>query len=230
MKIIAISDLHGYLPVINEENVDLLLICGDIIPLDIQNNNLLSYTWIENNFIPWCKNLLFKQKYQKIIFIAGNHDFWLEGVSPKDFRTYLFYNHNDIISRLIYLYNNSYTYKEKKIYGCPYTNMHKRWAFSENDNQKRYVLFNMIPNCDILMTHSAPNIGFVGSIIQKGLSFGDNVLQTVVMNRNIPWTFCGHIHEGDHIITKYKESNFIVNVSLLDDNYQPYFKPTVIDI
>ena len=41
MKICTISDLHGYLPN-NIEESDLLLIAGDLIPLDIQSSYSLS--------------------------------------------------------------------------------------------------------------------------------------------------------------------------------------------
>ena len=36
MKICAISDIHGYLP--KMEECDVVCICGDILPLSIQHN------------------------------------------------------------------------------------------------------------------------------------------------------------------------------------------------
>ena len=37
IKVVAISDLHGYLPEIPE--CDLLCICGDLVPLNVQANS-----------------------------------------------------------------------------------------------------------------------------------------------------------------------------------------------
>ena len=52
MKIIAISDLHGYLPTI-EEQADIMLIAGDISPLKIQGMKTLMKEWMEEEFVPW---------------------------------------------------------------------------------------------------------------------------------------------------------------------------------
>ena len=69
MKLIAISDLHGYLPTI-EEQADIMLIAGDISPLDIQGTRVLMREWIEDEFIPWINEL----KVEKVFLVAGNHE------------------------------------------------------------------------------------------------------------------------------------------------------------
>ena len=52
MKLIAISDLHGNLPVI-EENSNILIIAGDISPLNIQGNKPKMIKWLKTRFIDW---------------------------------------------------------------------------------------------------------------------------------------------------------------------------------
>ena len=74
MKICAISDTHGFLPEI--EPCDLLLISGDIIPLYIQRNHIASSNWFYTEFTDWIGQL----KCDKIIIIAGNHDFYLSNI------------------------------------------------------------------------------------------------------------------------------------------------------
>ncbi len=69
MKIIAISDLHGYLPKISE--CDVVCICGDIIPLQYQNDTIKSISWFLLDFVPWANSI----NCDKVIFIAGNHKF-----------------------------------------------------------------------------------------------------------------------------------------------------------
>ena len=72
MKVTAISDLHGNL--IDIEPCDLLLICGDISPLEIQRDYIQMTKWIFNEFQEW----IMKIDCPTIILTPGNHDFWLE--------------------------------------------------------------------------------------------------------------------------------------------------------
>ena len=76
MIVTAISDLHGQIDTL--ENIipesDILCICGDIIPLNIQNNISKSDKWFSNMFIPKLQSL----KVNEIYIIAGNHDKFME--------------------------------------------------------------------------------------------------------------------------------------------------------
>ena len=75
MKIAVISDLHGYLPNYPNkywdgiEECEILLICGDIMPLNIQTNMPKSKYWLIEDFKLWALDL----PIEKIYIIAGNH-------------------------------------------------------------------------------------------------------------------------------------------------------------
>ena len=75
MVVASISDLHGNLIPYPSwywrelDQCEILLICGDIIPLNIQHNIPKSKEWLLNDFKQWCKSL----PVEKIFFIAGNH-------------------------------------------------------------------------------------------------------------------------------------------------------------
>ena len=56
MKVAALSDMHGILHTYDFES-DIVCICGDISPLNIQNNMTKMLYWIENVFIPWTNTL-----------------------------------------------------------------------------------------------------------------------------------------------------------------------------
>ena len=69
MYVSVISDLHGYLPDLNP--CELVLICGDIVPLYLQRSSVDTYIWYSTVFKNWAMRL----KCQKVIFIAGNHKY-----------------------------------------------------------------------------------------------------------------------------------------------------------
>lgn len=68
MRICAFSDMHGQLE-FKVEPCDIVMICGDILPLKIQNFTDPSEDWLRDVFIPWCTNL----PCEKVLFVAGNH-------------------------------------------------------------------------------------------------------------------------------------------------------------
>ena len=78
MKFTAISDLHGYLPK-DLPGGDVLCICGDIVPLDYQSDFTQSVAWFCLDFAPWADS----QPYRKVVFIGGNHDFFLQELGER---------------------------------------------------------------------------------------------------------------------------------------------------
>ena len=67
MTITTISDLHGYLPLLQPCNV--VCICGDISPIEFDRNKHRVRGWFVDKFIPWVKML----DCQKVIFISCNY-------------------------------------------------------------------------------------------------------------------------------------------------------------
>ena len=161
MKVCAISDLHGYLPEIEES--DILLIVGDISPLEIQFNKPKMKTWLETEFAYWIKSL----PVDKVYMVAGNHDGYFEGINPMqlaaikqacDFK--LMYLENDwIIHR--------HEGQEYKIFGTPYCHIFGSWPFMVSDERMEEYFKSIPDKVDIIISHDPPyGIGQVDQILQ----------------------------------------------------------------
>ena len=145
MKVVAISDLHGNLPLI-EEVACIYCISGDIMPLNIQSNDRKCRKWLREDFIPWANNL----PCAHVILVAGNHDFVFYRMEKSDIDK-IFEG-----SKVIYLENSGVQLEGLNIFGTPWCHQFGRWAFMADDD-KLADLFSEIPdNVDILITHDAP--------------------------------------------------------------------------
>lgn len=226
MKICAISDTHGFLPEI--EPCDLLLISGDIIPLHIQRNNITSSNWFYTEFIDWIGQL----KCDKIIFIAGNHDFYLSNIvyfPIKDWTR----------GKCIYLQDELYKYldkdgKEWNIYGTPWTHKFGNWAFMLED-EGLSTMYDKIPsNIDILLCHDTPKYKKLGVLPPSkwspiDIDAGNEPLTKVIERVQPKYVFCGHLHTCRSKYEKIGESE-VYNVSLLNNDYQRVYKPLYLEI
>ena len=75
LRVVALSDLHGYLPRPEEfPECDVACCCGDFVPLEYQNDDVASIAWFCLEFIPWVDKLPCK----KFILVSGNHDFFMD--------------------------------------------------------------------------------------------------------------------------------------------------------
>ena len=122
MKICAFSDMHGQLD-FKVEPCDIVLIGGDIVPLEIQSYSTPSEKWFKTVFIPWCNNL----PCEKVVFIAGNHD-WFLLRHPDRMRLMLKENGD----KVVYLDCEIFEYQGKVIFGTPWCKPFGRWAFMES--------------------------------------------------------------------------------------------------
>lgn len=216
MKICGISDLHGNL-LDNIPNCDVLCIAGDIIPLRIQRDYEASEKWWLNDFCNWVKNLPCK----KVIFTAGNHDFFLDELYSKrrgdyyEFVAKLEQNSND---KAILLIDEVYSFLGLNFYGFPYIRPipFQNWAFDDNYEglNKPSVYDNLIDKeIDILITHDSP---------MRNYCLDDAIER---MHHKPKIYFYGHWHNG-------RSDTFqgMYNCSILDDYYNKKEKfeiPTV---
>lgn len=154
MKIVALSDIHGHLP--NPKTFpecDVVCVCGDIVPLEYQNNTVQSSTWFVLEFNDWANKIPCKN----VIFIAGNHDFFLERISdkglvtPKDVMKTLFPGNLYSKTKLIYLCDNSVTIDGVKFYGTPWITDLPNWAFFKNEEDLTDAYDKIPKKVDVLL-------------------------------------------------------------------------------
>lgn len=214
MKIAVTSDLHGFLPEIEE--CDLLLICGDIMPLHYQCNLIASNAWLQTVFLPWCRDCPAKH----VVFIAGNHDWFMErraGTMKEIMQNWSKYN-------VYYLCNQSIEIDGLKIFGTPYCKQFGNWAFMR-DNEMLKNLYAEIPEgLDILISHDAPDLCGAGDILERDpiVNAGNQILAEAIVEKKPKYAFCGHIHSGNHNLTKNGDT-YVANVSYVNEQYEPYY-------
>lgn len=251
MKLIGISDIHGYLPPYQKlanDHFDVLCICGDLVPLELQSSMEDSKIWFKEIFSKWCD----EAPCEKVIFIAGNHDRYLEKALIKYGTPEKVAEHLEWSDKMVFLHDSSYTYKELEydkehdfyikreilFYGTPWFPFLRNWAFYK-DSKGLLEAFEKIPDCDVLLTHTPGKHMFdTGRIMQYGYGeeIGASELTDVVLRRHIGLWLCGHIHSGNHELSEFTDNGFacygmkVANVSIKDERYEPTYAPLSVEI
>ena len=234
MQIVALSDLHGYLPE-NLPKGDVLCICGDIVPLEVQTNNTGSREWLQTQFGPWTERL----PHKKVIMIAGNHDFYF-------YRMYGILSSKEIVNsieegyaasnKLVYLCDESYEYEGITFYGTPWIQDLWGWGFYLPNDQLAKKWQNIPENIDILLTHQPSSLKDTGTVLEQdkcrtGSQFGSKSLGTELLKRqNLKYALCGHVHSGNHELNLLETGCQIANVSLVNEQYQIAYSPLTFKI
>lgn len=223
------SDLHGSLiPTSEFTPCEVMFICGDISPLNIQANDRKMKRWLAGTFKPWCEAL----PCNKVFFIAGNHD-WV-CLRDNDFMRSVF----PMDGKVTYLCQDKIAWhsedgKEYKLFGTPYCRQFCNWAFMEEDEVLEQ-LYQAIPNdLDILLTHDQP-YGYGDIILQNtywntGENLGNKPLLEAVFLRQPRYMFCGHLHASTHDCVEIIKTKRY-NVSIKDENYEVVYEPLYLEI
>ena len=140
IKICAISDMHGILD-FDIKPSDILCICGDIVPLNVQSFKDGTIKWLTKKFIPWCE----KQPVEKVFLIAGNHD-WTSEKHKDEWKkcfegTKIVYLCDEYSE---YVKQTDDTYQELSIYGTPWCHQFYNWAWMTSDVELEKI-FKDIP-------------------------------------------------------------------------------------
>lgn len=211
MRIGALSDMHGDLPYI--EDCDVLCICGDTVPLELQWVPDKCYNWLIGTFFDWIEGLPCK----KVLWIAGNHDQELQNLGKEAIRTAI--RESNLANKLIYLEDDAIEIDGVNFYGTPWVQgLNKdRWSFIDEGEH-----FKIIPYCDILLTHAAP---YTRAGIGGYKNFGSQQLLDKMLERGVTINLCGHIHDGEKG-PEHIDFLSIYNVSIKNDWYEQVYPVT----
>jgi Icc-related predicted phosphoesterase len=231
MKITFISDSHTYLyDELYRELVlpegDVLCFSGDIMSSGHNEGELI-------HFLKWFSKQPFKIK----IFIAGNHDRFIENqplIAKEIISNYQNYG-------VIYLKDSSFEYEGIKFYGTPYQPFFCNWAFNVADFEKLVNIYQQIPDdIDVLLTHCPP-YGILDQSHHPNYSnpdgenhLGSMELKEVLAEKSLkkcqPRVVAfGHIHGDGGKMMKIGDTLYI-NASLCDEYYEPVNNIVSIDL
>lgn len=213
MHIVAISDIHGYLPPIPE--CDLFLLAGDLSPVYTSHDPDQQKKWWDNALGPWLGNVRAGRK----VVIAGNHDFVAHKHEEWVYEWANTWTHQGI-GRITYLRDEAVEVNGWKIYGHPWVPLLRNWAFYASDLALKGKAEAIPEDTSILITHGGPH--GLGDKTNYGDSAGDPSLRLAITHNlpNLKLHVFGHIHEayGEYGIP-FKDELHVCNVSWLDSDY-----------
>ena len=230
MKCGVLSDLHGILPEI-KERCDVYLICGDIMPLKMQRNVPQSEKWLKTEFAEWINNLPCKD----VFMVGGNHDFALANMYRDSYKkASVLYIPTAYKITLLDNECEEYLFEDRKytIWGTPYCKIFGNWAYMYEKETLIEAYSTMPEYCDIVISHDAPKLCGVGTINRgprSGIEAGNSWLADEMLRKHPRYTFCGHIHSGEHKLQTLDDMK-MANVSLVDETYAETFKPLYLDV
>lgn len=231
MKILATSDMHGNLENLDFSGIDIAFFAGDIAPLRGHGAWYVhdQLEWMNGEFHDFCSSW----PKTKIVFIPGNHDFFplireqfSTKLHGKDLSLKLSENATMLIDKLVEI-------DGLKIYGTPWVPIISyRWAF-EADHDRLARKFSEIPfGIDVLLTHTPPRLDYLDVSLEYGVDsskFGSPELADEIFRKNPKICFCGHIHSGQHIMSRLNESQ-IWNVARVNESYGIAYDPVIVEI
>ena len=233
MRLVLISDTHGWHRQLKIPSGDVLIHAGDY-------SRHGQYPELED-FVCWLAGLPHKHK----IFIAGNHDICLEAMTGVD--------HNLIASMaktgkikdkrgnllgsegLHYLRDSSVEIDGKLFYGAPWQPEFCDWSFQRARGSEMAEKWKLIPdNVDVLISHGPP-YGH-GDLCPPYMSTHQRNAGCLELLHRIKEVepkihICGHIHCG-YGITESDEcpKTIFVNASTCTEEYKPDHPAIVIDL
>jgi len=191
LKILAAGDIHGDMGLAKrlaerakKENVDLVVLCGDLTYADQSTENLIGP---------------FKKLHEKVLLIPGNH----EPVATANFLAELYDVKN--------IHGYSVRYKDVGIFGAGSANI-GLFQMSEEDIYNLLKKgFDKIKYLDkkIMVTHVHPS----GTKMEKFTKFfpGSSGVKKAIDELQPDILFCSHVHEAEGIEEKIGKTK-VINV------------------
>ncbi len=208
MKLVIISDTHGFHREVTVPAGDVLIHCGDIT----KRGNIAEL----DDFNEWLGELPFKHR----LVIAGNHDWCFEKAREAS---------EAKLTNAIYLQDSEAVIDHVKFYGSPWQPRFYDWAFNLDRGLALKEKWDLIPkNTDVLITHGPPKYTL-------DINSGDSYTGCADLNTAVfgiaPLVHCfGHIHEAyGRFLNSFLGTEF-VNASICDLWYNPVNKPIEVEI
>jgi Icc-related predicted phosphoesterase len=199
MKIVCISDTHGYQPKLPEG--DVLVHCGDFSGAGTHKEMIDHITWIKS----------LANEYEAIICTLGNHERFGEqnlGIAKQMFKD----------AGAVLLIDEGYEFGGKKFYGTPWTPMFYNWAFMDSEAALANKFLGIPEGLDMLISHGPP-LGILDLVQNGTANAGSTALLDRVFQVKPKNHVFGHLHSNGVNAKVVGDTNF-VNCSYLDDGYQ----------
>lgn len=215
MIIDCVSDMHGSIP--DLEGGDLLIVGGDLTGIDAPEEYLTYFQWLS------------EQKYERIVWIAGNHDGLLTNDKLiREIKSSEFFPTSHYAEKIEYLKDSGTEFKGLKIWGSPWTPTFQDWHFMKDRGQSIKAMWDKIPlDTNILITHGPPlgildsvDLGYSNMNTQVGC---EDLMNKIKQLKDLKLHVFGHIHES-HGTVKLQETTF-VNASIMNVDFDPENKP-----
>jgi len=224
MRITFISDTHT-----KHRNCELDLPGGDLLlhAGDFMNSGYNPIEAIE--FFKWFDEI---NNYDHKIFIAGNHDRWMENAPDEAEGILTGYKTIDYLKDDWIVVGDddphSLNVKTAKIYGSPWQPEFYNWAFNlPRNGWELGQKWNNIPNdTDILITHGPP-WGYLDVTPYGNLNVGCELLRVRVDELKPKIHVFGHVHSGYGYY--YNGHTHFINASVLNERYNYENKPLTVE-